>query len=433
MDDRNGAACYKPLIRANRAYPSGAHIYIATRKMVDMSLSPDLPVRSHAASDALGLWEPKRTLTLSAARKHTQRIQLLHRVLIGASGALVALLVFYFATQSNVAVIEDDPDTSIRMINPRYSGRTSDNLPFYLTSDSATRQLESRTEVALIKPVLEFIRADGAESSFVEADGGTYDDVNKILDLRTDVTQPEGERQNVVLETDDGYRCVTTHARIFAREKRIIGEEPIRCVGNFGTVNGQAYEINDNYSIFIFKDGMDGIINRDSDNAAGLRGTPEAGATTARPIFGFDGDGPINVSANQATYVGGTTDLAGNVVVVQDGSTIYSNDMTILRDQANSQAAAGAIRLGAVREITATGDFRYLSEENDVRGDKGVYERNQSRMTVTGDVTVVQPGGNTVSTDRLVYDTVTETIRFSGQCEGRDCGTGDRTRIVLGN
>lgn len=400
--------------------------------MVDLSLNPDLPIRSHAVSDALGLWEPKRTLTLSAARKHTQRILFLHRTLIGASAALVVLLIYYFATQSNVAVIEDDPDTSVRMINPRYSGRTSDNLPFYLTSDSATQQLEDRTEVALINPVLEFIRANGSESSFVEADGGTYDDVNKIIDLRTDMTKPDSERQNVVLETDDGYRCITTHARIFAREKRIIGDEPIQCVGNFGTVNGNSYEINDNYRTFIFKDGMDGIINRDSDNAAGLRGTPEGGGTTARPIFGFDGDGPINVSANKAIYVGGTTDLTGNVVVVQDGSTIYSDNMTILRDAAENQAAA-TVRLGAVREIIATGDFRYVSEENDVRGDKGVYERDKSLMTVTGAVTVVQPGGNTVSTDSLVYDTVTETIRFSGQCQGRDCGTGDRTRIVIEN
>lgn len=399
--------------------------------MVDMSLNPDLPVRSHAASDALGLWEPKRTLTLSAARKHTQRITLLRRILIWASGALIALLMYYFATQSSEVVIEDDPDTSVRMINPRYSGRTSDNLPFYLTSDTATRQLESRTEVALIKPVLEFIRTNGAESSFVEADGGTYDDVNKILDLRTDLTKPEGERQNVVLETDDGYRCVTTHARIFAREKRIIGEEPISCDGSFGTVNGQAYEINDNYSTFIFKDGMDGIINRNNDNRAGLRGTPEADATTARPIFGFDGDGPINVSARQATYFGGTTDLAGNVIVIQDGSTIYANDMSILRDQIDNPTASGTLRLGAVREITGTGDFRYVSEENDVRGDKGVYERDKSLMTVTGDVTVVQPGGNMVSTDRLVYDTVTETIRFSGQCQGRDCGNDGRVSITL--
>lgn len=400
--------------------------------MADLSLQSPLPARSHAASDALGLWEPKRTLTLEAARRHTERIALLRKVLIGASIALIALLVYYFAAQGSATVIDDDPDTSVRMINPRYSGRTSDNLPFYITSQAATRELENREEVTLIKPVLEFIRADGAESSFVEADGGMYNDVDKILDLRTDTSLAEDIRQNVILETDDGYRCVTTHARIFARDKRIVGEEPISCAGEFGTVNGQAYEINDNYRTFVFKDGMDGIINRDNAGPAGLRGELEADAEQPRPMFGPDGDGPINLSANRAVYNGGTTELFDNVVVLQEDSTIYSDVMTILRDRAIN-APAGSLRLGAVRQITGTGNFRYVSTENDVQGDVGIYEREQSRMLVTGDVTVVQPGGNTVSTDRLVYDTVAETIRFSGQCQGRNCGADGRTRITIEN
>ena len=398
--------------------------------MVDLSVQSSLPARSHAASDALGLWEPKRTLTLEAARKHTQRIAFLRRALIAASVALSGLLVFYFATQSSDVVIADDPDTSVRMINPRYSGRTSDGLPFYLTSESATRQLENRNEVSLNLPVLEFIRTDGAESSFVEADSGTYDDVNKILDLRTNPDRPDGGPQNVILETDDGYRCLTTHARIFAREKRIVGEAPIRCTGNFGTVTGQTYEIIDNYRTFIFKDGMTGLINRNTPTAELIRGTQANETATPRPLFGFDGDGPIDVTAQQATYYGGTTDLFGDVVVVQEGSTIYSDEMTILRDAAEP-GDVGSVRLGAIRQITGTGNFRYLTEDNDVRGDVGVYERDITQVTVTGNVTVIQPGGNAVSTDRLVYDTVTETIRFSGQCQGRGCEQGDRVALTI--
>lgn len=398
--------------------------------MVDLSAHSSLPTRSHAASDALGLWEPKRTLTLEAARKHTQRVAFLRQALIAASVALTAVLVFYFATQSTDVVIADDPDTSVRMINPRYSGRTGDGLPFYLTSESATRQLDNRTEVALNLPVLEFIRADGAESSFVEADSGTYDDVNKILNLRVDLAIPEGDRQNVVLETDDGYRCVTTHARIFARENRIVGDEPIRCTGNFGTVTGNSYEIIDNYRTFIFKDGMTGVINRNTPATELMRGTQASETSDARPMFGFDGDGPIDVTATMATYYGGTTDLAGDVVVVQDGSTIYSDEMTILRDAAEA-ATSGSVRLGAVRQITGTGNFRYVSDDNDVRGDVGVYRRDQSRVTVTGNVTVIQPSGNAVSTDRLVYDTVSETIRFSGQCQGRGCEDGNRVALTI--
>ena len=388
--------------------------------------------RSHTASDALGLWEPKRTLTLEAARRHTERIRLLRRGLIGASVALIALLVFYFVSQGSEVVIEDDPDTSVRMINPRYSGRTSDSLPFYVTSATATRELENRTEVDLRQPVLEFVRAEGAASSFVEADLGKYDDINKILELRTDMTLDEADRQNVVLETDDGYRCVTTHARIYPRDKQILGEDPIRCTGNFGVVNGRAYEIIDNYERFIFKDGMDGIINRDVDSAAASPSAAENTETPDQPIFGFDGDGPIAVKAERATYQDGTTDLSGDVVVQQDDSVLFANEMQILRDKATVESA-GSIRLGAVRQIIAEGNFRYQSDANDVRGDRAVYERDTSIMTVTGDVTVVQPDGNTVSTDRLVYDTVNETIRFSGQCQGRDCGTGQRTRITIEN
>jgi lipopolysaccharide transport protein LptA/LPS export ABC transporter protein LptC len=383
---------------------------------VTTSISPN---RSHAAADALGLWEPKRTLTLAAARAHTSRIQFLRRLLLVLAAGLVGLLVYYFLTQGPQTEWEDDPDTSVRMVNPRYSGRTADGLPYFLTSDTATRQQDSRNEVALVKPVLEFIRASGAEASYVEADAGQYNDVTKVLDLRIDASLPDGERKDVVLETDDGVRCVTTHARIFARDKRIEGKEPIRCTGNFGVVTGQAFEVNENYTVFVFKDGMTGIIEQDPADGNGATGA-----------FGPAGEGPINITAERADYKDGRTDLSGDVVVIQDGSTVYSDDMVILR-QAEDNSAAGSLNLGAVQQITGTGDFRYVSEDNDVRGDRGVYQRDTGIVTVTGDVRVVQPGGNTVSTDRLRYDTRTETIRFSGNCQGRDCGGSGRTNITI--
>jgi lipopolysaccharide export system protein LptC len=119
--------------------------------------------------------------------------------------------------------------------------------------------LSNRDEVVLDNPVLEFIREDGAEASLVVAETGTYDDIKKILNLRSEVN----------LNTDDGYRCKTTHARIFARDKRIEGDERIECNGNFGIVNGNAYEINDNYKVFVFKNGMDAIIEQSDDIGLG--------------------------------------------------------------------------------------------------------------------------------------------------------------------
>jgi len=214
----------------------------------------------HAASEALGLWEPKRTLTLEAARKHSSRIKFLRLLLLALCAGLGAYLVYEFATQTGTTILEDNPAESVKMVNPRYSGRTDDGLPFYLTADTATRTLANRSEVALVKPVLEFIRENGAEASLVVAETGTYDDMKKILNLRTAVD----------LNTDDGYICKTTHARIFAKEKRIEGDERIECNGSFGIVNGNAYEINDNYKVFVFKNKMDAIIEQGDD--IGLEG-----------------------------------------------------------------------------------------------------------------------------------------------------------------
>ncbi|WP_416878129.1 LPS export ABC transporter periplasmic protein LptC [Litorimonas sp.] len=385
-----------------------------------VSSSPSSSTRDNSVADALGLWEPKRTLTLEAARRHTQRIQTLRKVLIGLAGLLVLFLIFQFVGSGTKTFDDPNPTESVKMVNPRYSGRTSDGLPFYLTADTATRKMANRTEVALVKPVLEFIRADEAASSFVLADTGTYDDVKKILNLRTDVN----------LETDDGYICDTTHARIFARDKRLEGDEPIACAGNFGTVNGRAFEINDNYKEFVFKDGMDAVISQDPAKSQSI--SQEGSSPDSQSSFAFGGDGPIDITADRAVYIGGQTDLFGDVVVTQDGATIYSDTMNIFRSEATSEAD-GSLQLGEVNKIIATDNFRYKTAENDVTGNRGVYERDKNLITVTGDVLVKQPGGNTAKTDKLTYNTITETIRFSGNCQGRDCGPGGRTRVVIQN
>jgi lipopolysaccharide export system protein LptC len=175
-------------------------------------------------------------------------------VLIGLCLCLSIFLVYEFATQGNVTFIEDNPTEAVKMINPRYSGRTNDGLPFYLKADLATRKMTERDVVSLIKPVLEFTREKGAEVSILLAETGTFNDVEKILNLKSGVS----------LKTDDGYECTTTHARIFNKEKRIEGKEYIECNGNFGEVTGNAFEINNNYSQFVFKNGVTAAIEQDS-------------------------------------------------------------------------------------------------------------------------------------------------------------------------
>lgn len=207
---------------------------------------------SHHASEALGLWEPRRTLTLEAARRHSARVRFMRWVLIGVALLLIATLVWEFSRKGPIELLEDNANESVKMINPRYSGRTDDGLPFYLTAKEAVRTTSDSNTVELLNPVLEFLRNDSAGKSIVIAETGTYDDVNEILNLRLAVD----------LNTDDGYSCKTTHARIFTQTKTIEGDEPVSCTGAFGSAKGNAYEILDNYSTFVFKNGMNAVLEQ---------------------------------------------------------------------------------------------------------------------------------------------------------------------------
>ncbi len=208
------------------------------------------PSASHHLSESLGLWEPKRTLTLEAARRHSRRIRLFRKLLIMVALSLLIVLIWQFTKQANTNFPEDNSNEAVKMINPRYSGRTQDGLPFYLTANEAVRTIDNDNAVDLLRPVMEFFRNEQAEQSTITAKSGTYDDVAKILNLYMDVE----------LNTDDGYSCKTTHARIYTQSKIVEGDEPISCTGTFGDVHGNRYEILDNYKTFVFKDGMDARI-----------------------------------------------------------------------------------------------------------------------------------------------------------------------------
>lgn len=209
---------------------------------------------NHAVSEALGLWEPKRTLTLEAARRHSKHVKILRQLLVGLSLCLGVYVIWSYSQRAAAPLPSIAPSESARMVDPRFSGRTGDGLPYKLTADYAVRLTHAASEVELEKPVLEFFRQAGAQTSIVLADAGTYDDVTQVLNLHKEVN----------LTTDDGNHCTTSHARIFTVEKRIEGDKPIRCHGNFGIITGQTYEILDNYTVFKFKNGMTAQLESDT-------------------------------------------------------------------------------------------------------------------------------------------------------------------------
>ena len=212
----------------------------------------------NAESHALEFWEPRRALTLDAARRHSLFIRRARLSLLFLALVLTLLLIWYFLRVPTRTTVIENPDESVKMINPVYKDITADGLPYRITADEAVRFIDNEDELHLLNPVLHFLRSASADESRVLAQSGLYNNKKNILELRADVD----------LKTDDGYACLTSHARVFVSDKRIEGDEPISCTGDFGKASGNAYEINDEYTEFVFKNGMSARLNPDQADAA---------------------------------------------------------------------------------------------------------------------------------------------------------------------
>lgn len=148
----------------------------------------------------------------------------------------------------------------------------------------------------------------------------------------------------------------------------------------------------------------------------------------AQAQMGIGGDEDIFVNAVKATYKGNLTILEGKVDVRQGNAQVLSNKMNIFRAKADD-GVDGSIKMGTVTRIEAEGNFVYITPETRVTGQRGVYVKSTGVITVTGNVRVKQASGDTAQTDKLLYNTKTETLRFKGDCLGKNCKSRSTIRL----
>jgi len=196
---------------------------------------------------AHGSWEPRRVLTLSAARRRTALVRGLRIGFIVAAIAIVLTVIIQMITGS-LQPAPGAPEavgTDVRMINPRFSGRDENLTPYVLTADSAIRRRESAnglTDLNRPRLVYDFL-SENEGGSNVLAQTGTYDPAERVLDLETDVN----------FSTFTGYRFETSHARIFLREERALGDQPVTGNGPMGQIRADRFEIRESGDHVIFE------------------------------------------------------------------------------------------------------------------------------------------------------------------------------------
>jgi len=156
---------------------------------------------------------------------------------------------------------------------------------------------------------------------------------------------------------------------------------------------------------------------------------PAVLAANAAAQFIPDSNAPISGSADNADYQPNLTVLSGQVDVRQGHVRILADTMKIYSRQGGDQGGA----FDNVSRIEAIGNFYYLTPEQEVRGEKGVYTASNQTFTVTGDVILLQGDNNVVTGDKLVYDLQTNDARVVGTCQGRKCGSEGRVNILIRN
>ncbi len=206
-----------------------------------------LSAHHHPMAEA-SAWEPARQLTLEAARKRSRQLSVLRLVFVGlASASFSAFFGFMtlhaalggFGGRDEVSEVE-----SLKMLNPRFSGRTAAGGVFDVTATTATRRGLQSDLVDLAAPVY------SAKGRKVTANTGVYNQAERTVALSGDV----------VFSDESGNTFSSTGAFVNAAENKVEGKRAIRGEGPLGSVRADSYEISDGGDRVIFRGRVKGVV-----------------------------------------------------------------------------------------------------------------------------------------------------------------------------
>jgi lipopolysaccharide export system protein LptC len=200
------------------------------------------------AIDDADPWEPRRALSLRQARNRSRLIAGLRRFFVAAAGASIASVFVFltlFAIQGGYAAGLYGAEEPLRMLNPRFTGRTEAGGPFQVTAEAAVRPQGEGQALDLTSPVYR-----SQEGTIVIAPHGVYDEIagHVMLDGEVLFSDPTGNRfstPDMIVDMDHGT---------------VRGSRGVTGAGPLGVVRADAYEIRQADRALILSGGVRGQI-----------------------------------------------------------------------------------------------------------------------------------------------------------------------------
>jgi lipopolysaccharide export system protein LptC len=199
-------------------------------------------------------WEPKRALTLRSARRRSRLISVLRRFFVAGAGAsLAALFVFMGlnAIEGGFAGASASQGEPLRMLNPRFIGRT-ERGPYQLSAEIAERAPGENQPIELIAPVY---RTEAG--TIMLAPRGIYDEQAQTVVF-------DGE---VLFSDRNGNRFTTPHMVVDLEAGTLTGRGGVTGAGPLGVLQAESYELRDSDRALVLRGGVRGQIpDRDQQN-----------------------------------------------------------------------------------------------------------------------------------------------------------------------
>jgi lipopolysaccharide export system protein LptC len=192
------------------------------------------------AHQSMEIWGPRRATSLREARQRTALVHIL-RLLFTIGAVLSAGWLLGTVIESTLREQGSGaPPTglSVTVLAPRFEGFDANDRPYSLTAETARRRRENVSLVDLVNP-----RLEDAASTVVQAREGVWNADAEVLDLVGDV----------VMTDAGGYTFTSQKTRMFVKDNRVEGQEPLNGVGPIGEARADAYEVLDNGNRIVLK------------------------------------------------------------------------------------------------------------------------------------------------------------------------------------
>ncbi|MBY0562996.1 MAG: hypothetical protein K2P58_02320 [Hyphomonadaceae bacterium] len=200
-----------------------------------------------AAEDEID-WAPSRVRALNAARRHSRLIGSLRRFFVagaGASFAAVFVFMALYAIEGGAVAGVYASAEPLRMLNPRFVGRTESDGPFQLSAEIAERPLGENQPIELVAPVY---RTEAG--TIMMAPRGIYD-------TQTETVSFVGE----VLFTDaSGNRFTTPNMIVDLERGALTGQGGVTGAGPLGVIEAESYELRNSDRALVLRGGVRGRI-----------------------------------------------------------------------------------------------------------------------------------------------------------------------------